>query len=222
MADAGDINLESGIDLLMNESNITTEASLASGGDIELTTQDLIFVSGSDLKASVQGGTETKGGNINIDPEFVVIKQSNLLAEAEQGDGGNIIIQGGVVLIDPASTISVTSRFGRSGIIRIESPLLLNGLFQLLRPEIIRVAELYACTSETGGKFSSFVHRRRGGGPAEPGFPLPSPVENLGMATGSAISELNSYPPFQAWRLGMLEKTPRSGFLSHMELECGS
>ena len=73
------------------------------------------YMINSDIKASVGGGPLTVGGNISIDPEYVILKNSNILANAFQGKGGNIQIFAGTFLADPNSVISASSSLGSMG-----------------------------------------------------------------------------------------------------------
>ncbi|MCA9470091.1 MAG: hypothetical protein KC643_32225, partial [Nitrospira sp.] len=114
--DAGDITVESVGTLRIRDSQITTEAPLegstASGGNIKLTSDLLVHLMDSQLQSSVQGTEGAAGGDISIDPEFVIIQNSQILARAVAGTGGNINIAGGLVLTDALSTIDASSQFG--------------------------------------------------------------------------------------------------------------
>ncbi|MCA9468560.1 MAG: filamentous hemagglutinin N-terminal domain-containing protein, partial [Nitrospira sp.] len=111
--DAGTITVESVGTLRIQDSIISTEASHASGGNIKLTSELLVHLMDSQLLSSV-GGDEIgdNGGNISIDPEFVLIQNSQILANAVAGRGGNISIVSGVVLVDAFSRIDASSQFG--------------------------------------------------------------------------------------------------------------
>ena len=90
-----------GNDLLMRKNKVSTESAEASGGNITLTAPNLIHLMDSTLTSSVQGQAGSNGGNITIDPQFVVIQNDQLLATANAGAGGNITIAAtGAVLVD--------------------------------------------------------------------------------------------------------------------------
>ena len=120
--DAGPINLRAGNDLLVRNSQVSTESAEGAGGDITLTAPHIIRLVDSKLSSSVQA--DSKGGNIDIDPQFVVIQNSQLLANANAGAGGNITIAAtGAVLIDPNSRIDASAGpAGISGSVNINSP----------------------------------------------------------------------------------------------------
>ena len=62
------------------------------------------------------GGASTVGGNITIDPQFVLLQNSQIIANAFEGTGGNIrIVAQQVFLADPASQVSASSALGING-----------------------------------------------------------------------------------------------------------
>ena len=76
----------------------------------------------SKISASVLDGTGG-GGSVNIDPQFVVLQNSQILAQADQGPGGNISITTNLLLPDTNQSISASSQFGQQGTISIQSPI---------------------------------------------------------------------------------------------------
>ena len=93
-----------GNDLLVRNSQVSTESAEASGGNIKLTAPQSHPPRGQHAEQLCAGQAGSKGGNINIDPQLVVIQNSQLLANANAGAGGNITIAAtGAVLIDPNS-----------------------------------------------------------------------------------------------------------------------
>ena len=75
----------------MTNSTVTTEAHQASGGAIKITTNPngTVQLTDSMISASVLDGTGG-GGSVNIDPQFVILQNSQILANAVFGPGGNI------------------------------------------------------------------------------------------------------------------------------------
>ena len=121
-ADAGNIAINAGSQFLSQNASVTTEASQASGGNILVQATDSIRLVNSRLSTSVQGGPDTSGGNITIDPTFMTLQNSQILAQAVQGPGGNINIVAGTFLADQTSLVSASSQFGLSGTVNIQSP----------------------------------------------------------------------------------------------------
>jgi hypothetical protein len=206
--DAGKITIISNNNISLTDSTISTEALKASGGDIKLTAPNTVMLKNSTLTASVGGGNETTGGKIDIDPQYVVIQNSNVVAKAADGTGGRIAIQADqAVLVDPSSQIDATSSRGINGQIVIQSPIQqLAGAIAPLPQAFAVTADLYGqrCAAQKGGQFSSFVQGSRDGVPPQPGEVLASPLlfesETAPPLMGSQMA-----PNLAAARLGLPE-----------------
>ena len=130
---AGNITVNAGNQFTMMNSSVTTEASHASGGNIVIQATDSIRLVNSKVSTSVQGGPDTSGGNITIDPTIMTLQNSQILAQAVQGQGGNINIVAGTFLADQTSLVSASSEFGLSGAVNIQSPVsMLSGTLATL------------------------------------------------------------------------------------------
>ena len=160
---------------------MTTEATQASGGQVVITAPEMVQLSYSKMSTSVAGSaTDTAGGNITIDPQFVVLQNSQILAQAFAGSGGAInIIATSAFIADPTSIVDASSTLGISGTINIQSPVQnIGGELTALTQEFSSAAALLAqqCAARAAdGKFSTFVIAAREGLPAEPGGFLASP-----------------------------------------------
>ena len=202
---AGDITLLSATDLTLKGSTISTSAAQASGGNIKLTAPNLIHLVDSTVTSSVQGQAGSNGGNISIDPQFVVIQNSQILANANAGAGGSITITAtGAVLVDPNSRIDASAGpAGISGSVNINAPI------QILSGTLVPLKLAYSqaglsgdrCAADPTGQFSSFVQTGRDGVPQVPGALSPSPLSFLETLTsGSWESQV---PNWAALRLGL-------------------
>ena len=109
---AGNITITATDTFLSERSTVTTAAIHGDGGNIQVTAPSLIRLRDSEITATVGGGPETVGGNITLNPEFVVLENSQIRANAFAGRGGNIQITAGVFLADPASQVSASSAAG--------------------------------------------------------------------------------------------------------------
>ena len=120
---AGNITVNAGNQFTMMNSSVTTEANQSSGGAIKITTNPngTVQLTDSTISASVLDGTGG-GGSVNIDPQFVILQNSQILANAVQGPGGNISITTNFLLPDANSVISASSQFGVNGTVTIQSP----------------------------------------------------------------------------------------------------
>jgi filamentous hemagglutinin family protein len=192
--DAGNISINAGATLLMeNYSSVTTQATQASGGNIEVKATDMVELINSQISASVFGEPSTAGGNITIDPQFVILQNSQILATATQGQGGNITITTNLLLPDANSVITASSQFGVNGTVTIQSPnapasgkILPLGKTPLLPTSLLN----QRCAALAGGEFSSFTVVGRDSLPAGPGGWLSSPLAlALGEFEGGTVIE---------------------------------
>ncbi len=88
--DAGNITIKSGSTVVLNNSSITTEASRSQRRpDRDQRSGDDPADQYSQVSTSVAGGTGG-GGNITIDPQFVILQNSQIIAQAIGGSGGEI------------------------------------------------------------------------------------------------------------------------------------
>lgn len=184
-ANAGNITINAGQQFTSTDGAITTESRQASGGNISIFARDMVRLVNSQLNASVQGGPETAGGNIFIDPSFVILQNSQILAQAVQGQGGNIAITTNQFLPDANSVVSASSQFGVSGTVTVQSPTSnLASTWARIQQNYQEAAALLRqrCAAQLGGQQSSFVVAGRDQVPAEPGSWLASPLLTDGQA----------------------------------------
>jgi hypothetical protein len=119
--DAGDIEVI-GHDLIrVVESAIIAVAEEADGGNIKLTSEGTVYLRDALISAAVGGGAGS-GGNVDIDPEFVVLDGSTISASAIGGDGGNITIVSDYLFATPDSVLTATSELRNDGEIVVDSP----------------------------------------------------------------------------------------------------
>ncbi len=176
---AGNINIIGHDTILIDKATVTTEAAQASGGNITLTANDMIQLVDSTISSSVQGDEKTGGGDINLDPDFIILQNSQILAKAVAGKGGNIdLVASKAVLLDAQSTLNASSKTGISGSVTIESPIqVLSGTIAPLPSTPVNVSTLYAspCVAGEGGHFSTFVDSKSDSVAPTPGTFLASP-----------------------------------------------
>jgi len=205
---AGNITVNAGNEFTMMNSSITTEANQSSGGAITITTapSGTVQLTDSAISASVLDGTGG-GGSVTIDPQFVILQNSQILAQAVQGPGGNIniaITNSGLFLPDASSVVSASSQFGQSGSVIIQSPNApAGGKIQPLNSAPVQVTALLSqrCAAIAQGIFSSFTVGGRDALPVEPGGWLTSPwlpsvSADMGAAgEDDAVASLNVGAP---------------------------
>ncbi len=125
---AGDIQLNmSGPILVGSGSAIETKANGADGGSITVDSSNYVYLRDSSLTTSVldAAGNSGNGGNIHLNPRFVVQDGSPIIARAQRGNGGDILINTtGVYVFGSvlSSPIDASSEFGVDGVVTIRSP----------------------------------------------------------------------------------------------------
>ena len=156
-----------------NGGQVTTSAVAADGGDIEIRASHLIHVEDGHVTTDVQGGLGS-GGNITLDPEFVVLNRAELRASAI-GDGGNITIQTDHFLRDASSVVDASSELGIDGEIQTTSPTvdLTSELAQLDTTFLDASSKLAAACAARSGGLGTFAVRGRAR-PSSPDAPLGS------------------------------------------------
>lgn len=119
---AGEIEMHADDALrIADGAQIATRADFADGGDIILRVGDLIKLSHSSITTSVGTGLGN-GGNIDIDPRFVMLNNSLIQANAYGGNGGNIRIVTDYLVASAMSRIEASSELGIDGNIEVTSP----------------------------------------------------------------------------------------------------
>jgi hypothetical protein len=203
---AGNITINAGSQFAMTNSSVKTEADFASGGTIKIGTNSngTVQLTNSTISASVADGPGG-GGNISIDPQFVILQNSQILAQAAQGKGGSITITAGLFLPDATSIVNADSGSGQNGTITIQSPIApaSGKIIPLPQKPLIATSLLsQRCAALAGGNFSSFTVAGRDSLPAEPGSWLSSPLAALSegsqlepRAEGVAFESDEGRPP---------------------------
>ncbi len=178
---AGNITITVQDTFISENSVIRTDAEQADGGNIILMAGNLIQLRNSEVSAQVGGGEQTIGGNITIAPAFAVIQNSRVLADAQEGQGGNIQITAQeVVLVDPLSVLDASSELGIDGSVDIQAPVTdLSGTVAPLQPAFASASALLQsrCAQRVRGEgILRFFQAGRNRLPNDPGGVLPSPL----------------------------------------------
>ncbi len=177
---AGDVQISAGNRVLLQNAEITTEAvsqiNEASGGNIEITAPERVELVESALRTSVRGSVGSgDAGNITIDPRFVVVNDSQILAQAVLGNGGNIRIVAENFLQSAGSLVDASSQLGVDGTVVVEGP------ENDLKDELARLPDRYLdatallreqCAARVAGS-GSFIVAGSEGVAAAPDEPLP-------------------------------------------------
>ena len=108
---------------LAGSASVETSSARSGGGDIRVEAVQWLLLDNATISASARG-TEAvhRGGNVFIDPEFVILRNSAITAQAVGGDGGTINLIAENFIRDPNSVLDATSQEGNDGEVRIETP----------------------------------------------------------------------------------------------------
>jgi len=189
----GDITITAGNEIVLNNGQITTQTLTANGGNITLLAPHLVQLQDSIISTSVQG-SDGIGGNILIDPQFVLVNNSSIIANAFGGPGGNITIIADNFLRSATSVITASSALSTPGVIEVRSPEnnVENNIAQLPAAFIDASALLRGlCTARRTGAASSFVVAGRGGVPVDADGYLPA----FGTDVAAAVAGNTGEPP---------------------------
>jgi filamentous hemagglutinin family protein len=170
-------------------SAVTTQAAFADGGNIKLSVGSLVELVNSRVTAAVGTGNGS-GGNITMDPTFVILNNSSISANAFGGPGGKVTIIANVFLASPDSSVTASSELSTPGTVDIQAPITdLSGSLAPLPENVLQATSLLrqSCGARfSGGKLSSLVAGSREGLPLEPGGFMPSPLLRIdGPSTAS-------------------------------------
>jgi filamentous hemagglutinin family protein len=201
---------------LKGGSAITTSATSASGGSVfvnagplveeedgELRTAEpyagaasgeIVLLEDSEISTSVTGGTGN-GGNITIDPVFVVLNRSHVVARADAGAGGNIVIRTDFFVASADSVVDASAGpAGVDGSVLIESPVVdLVSPLASLSQEFVDASSLMrerCAARQSGAAIGSFLVSRHGPLGAMPDDYLASPPAGYQSDSGSRASRV--------------------------------
>jgi hypothetical protein len=196
---AGTVSVAAPARLDVSGGSITASSERSAGGNVDLNVGDMLFVDGGTISAAAQGVTASdSGGNVTIDPQFVVLRGSEILASANAGNGGNISIRAETFVIDTTSNIDASSTVGLDGEVAIDSPNEITGEIIPLVPPAVDVTPLVSqtCAPSLGSQLSSLTAEPVRS-PASPIDYLASPFEPLSAAVARSVGS-ESLPAFAA------------------------
>ncbi len=176
---AGSMEINANSIVLDNQSSLIAKTISGEGGNIFLNARDLILLRRNSVISAEAFGGKGDGGNIIIDPPFVIgLENSDIVADAFGGNGGNIDITAQSViglkfrtLRTPLNDITASSQFGLIGTVTLNTPEVdpSRGLVELPN-ELVDVQGLVdpTCKADIAENQSQFVVTGRGGLPPKP------------------------------------------------------
>jgi hypothetical protein len=128
---AGDILVETGGDFVAGAgATIATDATGndLGGGQVTVSAGGIFYLSDARIETRVETGAGN-GGNVDVPspggtppPGLAVLNRSQIIATADDGNGGNIQLAAGDLLASQGVVVDATSRRGVSGIVQITGP----------------------------------------------------------------------------------------------------
>lgn len=122
---AGHISLQSQ-QASLTDSQITTNSFFSGGGNIDINIPNQLHLINSQISARAQGEqTIHQGGNLtfgeDLSPQIITLNNSELLANAYAGNGGNIKVIANNLVLSSDSVLNASSELGIDGEIKIEA-----------------------------------------------------------------------------------------------------
>ena len=173
-------------ELVLEDGSLRTSAPRAAGGNIEIVVGRRVLLTDSEITAEAGGVTPTDaGGNIDIDPEYVILNASDITARANAGNGGNIAIAAGFFVASGDSRVDASSARGVDGNVLIDSPNEITGsVLPLDAPPPTSGVLTQRCVPRLAEERSTLTVETRRSTAALPGDYLASPPQ--GTATAAA------------------------------------
>ncbi|NJR66832.1 MAG: S-layer family protein [Leptolyngbyaceae cyanobacterium CRU_2_3] len=184
---AGNLNITANT-IVLDQGRITAETSAGSGAEITLQGLNLLLLRNNSL-ISAQASALADGGNVTVNTlnGFVVAtpaQNSDIIAAASQGTGGDISINGsqGIFGIEEQTAvpqnqtndIDASSQFNQSGTVTISQPNVdpSQGLIELPTDVVDRSTQIARGCGSRSNESGRFVVTGRGGLPLSPDQPL--------------------------------------------------
>ena len=178
---AGKIEIATDYLKIIDNCRISTKAEDSGGGKINIQSHKKIHLFNANITSSVENGIKN-GGDISIDTNEILLNNSNIIANAYQGNGGNINIQSNVLVQSTSSIIDASSKLGIDGNVELIAP---NEDFSkslnTLPPDFLNASAWVKtpCKLRTGESASHFIMKSRDAMPLSPDDFQPSPFRYL-------------------------------------------
>jgi filamentous hemagglutinin family protein len=164
--DAGSIWLSARGSIVVQGGSVSAIAQSANGGNLTLLAGDLIYVRHGRI-ANFAPDPARRGGDITIDPVFIVLDSGQIISFEQGSVPGTMTISGEFLLMQGDSLIDTTGNL----VLRIDNPQADVGGLAVIPAVFFETRPLPAgaCAKRTAGAGSSLVPGGRGGLPLGPG-----------------------------------------------------
>lgn len=226
---AGSITVNLRDRLRMSAGEISASSEQGGGGRIDIAARDILLTNSSLISSSVSDGSGG-GGNISIRASqiFLAFADSDVLANAQFGDGGSIAIAAPVFIADLFATIgrnpgrdfsrfrgngrvdiSASSVFGVGGTVQIPDISFIQYSLNALPEDFVNSDQIVAgsCLTRRNAQRGSFVVTGTGGLARTPYSQMAgrydvAPVKPISTPSPSRLSPSSPPPPSLAWKPG--------------------
>ncbi len=166
-----------------NGSVIAVSTEKANAGEIQIKGNGNIVLSNGKINTSVADG-KGAGGDISMTTPIVTLDSSNILAQAKEGKGGNILISN-FLLQSPNSLVSASSKQSTDGKLNLKPDTNISGSIAVLPNSLLNASEHLtdSCSSRSGNNTNSFVIKNRGGIPLSPNHLSPATFMDISSVT---------------------------------------
>ena len=164
---AGNLNINAEKILLDTQGSLQGEVAAGNQANINLNSQLLLLRNNSNI--TTNAGNQANGGNISIAiVNLVALENSDISANAVQGQGGNIIVTAQGLFLSPDSEITASSEFGVDGVVTLNNPEADGSAALLQLPTDTTDGSQQIAEGCAWVKTNSFIVTGRGGTPENP------------------------------------------------------
>lgn len=199
---AGDTTVTTPNLTIASGSGIWASSLRTTGGNIIIDAGHLKLLNNGTISSSVFGNEQSDGGNVTINStNFVALNGSSVTAKAEEGHGGNILVNAQVFLHDAANVDDVLNASsqvdGNDGNVQNNAPTTdISGSLVALDTNYLNAAAQlsHRCGTNDSESRSRFIVRGRGALPASPDGTLPAPTSRCQPLTTSPPTTTDEPP----------------------------
>lgn len=167
--------------ILRDGAGIVASTLSGRGGNVELRANSAL-VSRARSIISAEAGGAGDGGNVDIKTPFLIaLEDSDIVANAFQGRGGNVLISAQSVLgtefrdrLTPQSDITASSQFGTNGTVTLDTPAVAPDSSAIELPSALADLDQQVAAGCSQQQANQFVTSGRGGIPTNPASNLGS------------------------------------------------
>jgi filamentous hemagglutinin family protein len=183
VGDAGKLMINANRIDLTYGGGVAASTQVGNGGNLDINVRDLIFMRDRGSITAEAKGTGNGGNLLLSAPVIVGVDNSDIIAKAQRGNGGNIEIVTNTLLgltrrstLTPESDITASSEFGVSGQIKIDGPQVAPSQAMIQLPTELLDAHQKIGDRCASNQMDKFTITGRGGLPDDPSRSINQPA----------------------------------------------